>query len=454
MNVNDMSPLKIELPEDVLKAKWCGDFDRANRLIDMMLVNPKVPQCLKDRLLIEKDILIQLPLDYVYPEEEAFKMCCEAIKDFTWEEFQNLIDTSAIDWIYVGGKLHACRRFLDTLLKVHPDLGARAGLPTEESEERKLLNQNTADMKANGKATWHIHLKGKFKINDEAFRKGEIVKVHYPIPCDAINMKNIELVSTSPECVKVGAPDEAQRTVYFETAMDENKPFITEFKYDSTVNYVNLDPEKASPVQPSFDTQEEMPHIRFTPFIKDLCAELKGDETNPVIVARKFYDYCTTNVTYSFMRQYFAITEIPEYAALNLKGDCGVQALLFITLCRCAGIPARWQSGVFVTPYDVGSHDWAMFYVDPYGWVFADPSFGGSAYRSGNKERHDFYFGNLDPFRMAANSVFQGALVPEKKFLRIDPYDNQKGEAEYADRGLMWNECDNEWEIVECRKVD
>ena len=95
-----------------------------------------------------------------------------------------------------------------------------------------------------------------------------------------------------------------------------------------------------------------------------------------------------------------------------------------------------------------------MFYVDPYGWVFADPSFGGSAYRSGNKERHDFYFGNLDPFRMAANSVFQGALVPEKKFLRIDPYDNQKGEAEYADRGLMWNECDNEWEIVECRKVD
>ncbi len=454
MNVNDMSPLKIELPEDVLKAKWCGDFPRANRLIDMMLKNPKVPQCLKERLTIEKEILKVLDLDYIYPEEEAFKMCCEAIRDFTREEFDELVDSSAIDWIYVGGKLHACRRFLDTLLKVHPDLAERAGLPTEESEERKLLNQNIQDMKTNGKATWHIHLKGNFTVTDEAFRKGETLKVHYPIPCDAINMKNINVVSTTPECVKIGNATDPQRTVYYEVAMDENRPIVTEFEYDSTVNYVNLDPAKVSPVQPSFDTHEEMPHIRFTPFIKALCAELKGEETNPIVIARRFYDYCTTNVTYSFMRQYFAITEIPEYAALNLKGDCGVQALLFITLCHCAGIPARWQSGVFVTPYDCGSHDWAMFYVDPYGWVFADPSFGGSAYRAGNKERHDFYFGNLDPFRMAANSVFMGQMTPEKKHLRHDPYDNQRGEAEYDDRGLMWNECENVWEIIECRKVD
>ena len=43
-------------------------------------------------------------------------------------------------------------------------------------------------------------------------------------------------------------------------------------------------------------------------------------------VARRFYDYCTTVVTYSYMREYFTITQIPEYAGLNQKGDCGVQA--------------------------------------------------------------------------------------------------------------------------------
>ncbi len=111
------------------------------------------------------------------------------------------------------------------------------------------------------------------------------------------------------------------------------------------------------------------------------------------------------------MREYFTILQIPEYAVLNQKGDCGVQALLFITRCRCAGIPARWQSGLFVTPYSQGCHDWAQFYIAPYGWLFADPSFGGSGYRSGNLEKQEHYFGNLDPWRMVANSEFKKALI-------------------------------------------
>ena len=166
-------------------------------------------------------------------------------------------------------------------------------------------------------------------------------------------------------------------------------------------------------------------------------------------VARRFYDYCTTVVTYSYMREYFTITQIPEYAGLNQKGDCGVQALLFITLCRCAGIPARWQSGLFVTPYSQGCHDWAQFYVAPYGWLFADCSFGGSGYRAGSTLLHEHYFGNLDPYRMAANSQFQWEFDPPKAQLRSDPTDNQRGEAEYEDRGLSYQELDAAWELLE-----
>ena len=54
------------------------------------------------------------------------------------------------------------------------------------------------------------------------------------------------------------------------------------------------------------------------------------------------------------MRDYACIDHLAEYCALNLKGDCGVQALLFITLCRIAGIPAKWQSGIDAKPGDVG----------------------------------------------------------------------------------------------------
>ena len=74
------------------------------------------------------------------------------------------------------------------------------------------------------------------------------------------------------------------------------------------------------------------------------------------------------------MREYFTISNISEYAATNLKGDCGVQAILFITLCRIAGIPAKWQSGLYVSTHYTGCHDWAQFYIKPYGWLFADLS--------------------------------------------------------------------------------
>lgn len=85
---------------------------------------------------------------------------------------------------------------------------------------------------------------------------------------------------------------------------------------------------------------------------------------------------------YSFMREYFCIENIAEYAADAYTG----------------------------------CHDWTQFYVEPYGWVFADLSFGGSAWRAGETERWNYYFGNLDVFRMPANLEIQSELVPPKDF--------------------------------------
>lgn len=87
---------------------------------------------------------------------------------------------------------------------------------------------------------------------------------------------------------------------------------------------------------------------------------------------------------------------------------------------------------------DIGMHDWSQFYVAPYGWLYADCSFGSSAYREGDEAKRDFYFGNLDPFRMCAASEFQHQFDPPMSHMRYDPYDNQDGEAEYED-GLLLN---------------
>ena len=172
--------------------------------------------------------------------------------------------------------------------------------------------------------------------------------------------------------------------------------------------------------------------------------------TDPLEKARRFYDFITLNTHYSFQPEYFVLENISEGCARNFTGDCGVFALLLITLMRCAGIPAQWQSGNCAQPGDMGSHDWTRFYVAPYGWLFADPSFGGGAVRRGNEEERQFYFGNLDPYRMVANRAFQAPFTIAKQHWRADPYDNQSGEMESAERGFCFDDFEYTKETLEC----
>ena len=193
------------------------------------------------------------------------------------------------------------------------------------------------------------------------------------------------------------------------------------------------------PVQPAFDTGEEAPHIVFTPALRALAAQLTRGVTSPAEKARRFYDYITRNVHYHYQPSYFVLEDIPTRCAMDRRGDCGVMALTFITLCRIAGIPARWQSGLAVGPGKCGCHDWAMFYIAPRGWMYADCSYGASMARAGEEELRRHYFGSIDPGRMVANRAFQAAFDPPMLGFRADPYDNQTGEVE-ADGAGLWGE--------------
>ena len=186
--------LEIPLPEDIEKAKWCGDFPRAQRLIRQRLEGGRLPFAVQKRLELEREILKRLPLDYCYSEEEGLAILREHIPDFTQEELQQLEDSGAIDWVYVQGKPAFSRRFYETLEKVYPDIARRAGLsPAEEGKEKQLLNDVIHEMREQGFAARKIRLRASFRIEDESFRPGETVRVHLPIPAAAVNMRNIQI---------------------------------------------------------------------------------------------------------------------------------------------------------------------------------------------------------------------------------------------------------------------
>lgn len=449
-NINEkFKYLNIGLPEDILRRKLSGDFDGALRLIERRL-KMDIPEPMKDCLIVERELIKRLPNDYPFTRAQALTKIRAAIPDFTDDEFNELLDDFKIDWIYVDGEERFFDRFYETLLKVNAEFLARTnekkghidGEDDEDKVEEGRLDRVMRLMKTNGRNGFNLRIRASVKIDEDSFEPGKRVRVHLPIPAVSRQQSNIVLHSIEPAPKYIAPEDAEQRTVYWEEVMEENHPFTAEYSYDSKLDYIDpltITPDKE---QPDFFTSEQPPHIVFTPYIKALVETLAGDTDNPVIKAQRFYDFITKNVKYSFMREYFGLTDIAENCARNLRGDCGVQALLFITLCRCAGIPAKWQSGLNSTPESVGAHDWAEFYVAPYGWMFADPSFGGGAYRVGAEERRKFYFGNLDPFRMVANREFMVPLDPPKAQWRADPYDNQSGEIEYDDRGLTGDEME------------
>lgn len=431
----DLRYLSVPLPEDVEKLKYFGDFERLNRVIDLKLQNPDLPHALRERLAMEKEICVRWPSEYPYTQQEALQQLRDALgADFPESELESLRNQDAVEWAYIMGEVRYKDNFLSNLIKTRPQYESRVKDEKRLAYKRKnadMLNGIIARMKEEGKLAARFHMRLEMRVDSVAGREGQAVTVHLPLPIEYAQVRNFKLLSLSHPDAVVAPADYPQRTVCFHAVPD--RPFSVEFSYETHMRYVSPDPAKVLPQQPTFYTEEYAPHIRFTPYLRALADEIVGAETNPLCKARKIYDFITTKTIYSYMRNYFTMPMVPEYIATSLKGDCGVQALLFITLCRIAGVPARWQAGMEVSPLDVGSHDWAQFYIAPYGWLFADPSFGGAAYRMGRTDRWNFYFGNLDPYRLPANSEYQHDFYVPTRFLRRDPYDNQSGEAEYDD---------------------
>ena len=446
----------VSLPELVTRRKESGDLKGAQRAIDALLADDALPRMVRARLMVEKERLRRLPTQYPDSREEAFRKLREKVPGLTEAEFDACEDKGWFDWIMVEGEKRYFVRNTSLAIK-RPELSRRLAHPG--TAENSWLDPMIRETKENGFCARRIQLDGTMKMEEGAFTPG-LYRAWLPFPAACAQQTDIQLTDGKPD--RIAPADAPARTAYWEKQLDRWEDIHLGFAYTSRILYA--DPmNRPAPAQPLYpaaggvlpeDLEEDPPFIRFTPFLRGLAEELAGDETAPVRKAWKYYEFITTRVRYSYVRDYFQIDDLGEFCARDLKGDCGLQALLFIALCRLSGIPARWQSGLSIDDDGPGCHDWAQFYLDGWGWLFADPSFGGSAWRAGAKERHHFYFGNIDPTRMVANRVFEAETDPVGQALRLDPYDNQSGELERDGAPLPFTgrELDMEWRTVSIEK--
>lgn len=464
MDVNNaFRSLNVGLPEDILRRKLFGDFEGAVRLIDRRLVRPDLPQGLRDCMTAQREMMLRTPPDYPFDRAQALARVREHIPDFSEEEFDWRVDDGQIGWIYIKGEPRYFARFFETLCKADHKFARRARVQLHGVEsvagvsgKEDRLERCTRLMTERGSMSNRIRIRAEVRLKDELFSPGMLLRAHLPLPaaCEQQSEIVIEKISSGG----IIAPEDApQRTVCWEGEWWENPRFSVVYSYVHTAKYHDLSKPGALPplsgkaLAPFL--AEEAPHIVFTPYLRALAEELTKGMDSPLEKAGRIYDFITLNMKYTFMPAYFGLENIAENCARSFTGDCGVFALLFITLCRCAGVPAQWQSGLTAEPDFCGGHDWARFYVPEYGWLYADPSYGTAAVRAGKEERRKFYFGNLDPYRMVANRQFQAPFTVEKTHWRADPYDNQVGELETTDRGFTYEEFDRTKEVLLCEEL-
>ena len=359
-----LADLAVGLPADVERYYRAGDFAAANLRIDALLTQDRLPAQAKNALLACREIMRRIPQSYTLTRREALTMLRQDIPDFTEQEFDALLATDRIDWRYVKGQPRYLDRFADAL-RLYPDMNAR-GLQAED--EHDWRNEAVAAMHAQGGLTATITLKATISPAAPVAPDAEL-EAWLPLPAACEQQSEIEIFNAIPGG-EVAEPDAPQRTIYWHGPAGEGIRTVT-YCYKVTVPYHDMDTLTPADTQPSFYTHEEAPHILFTPWLRALCEEITKDCPGPLEKARAIYDYVTLNCHYRYQPAYICLESIADGCAKDGWGDCGVLALLFITLCRIAGIPARWQSGLYVTPDHVGPHDWAQFYLEPYGWLWA-----------------------------------------------------------------------------------
>lgn len=414
--------LAAGVPADVQRLYTAGCFFAANARIDQLLAGDRLPRTGRGALLALRQIMHRIPYNYTLDRDAAISLVRKEIPDFAPEEFDALVEADRVDWRYIEGKPYYLDRFLEAL-RLYPDMITRGLTPDPASGVRGKV---IAAMKEQGHLDATITLRATIGPEHPADPEAEML-VWLPIPAACEQQSGIEILDATPGA-EFAHSDAEQRTVFWHGKAGDG-PFSVTYRYHIRAEYLDMDHLTPDAVQPTFCTEEQAPHILFTPWLRSLCAELTEGCDGPVEKARAIYDYVTTHTNYRYQPAYACLESIADNCAKSGWGDCGVMALLFITLCRIAGIPARWQSGLYVTPQGASSHDWAQFYIAPYGWLWADCSFGSGAHRRGDEERRRHYFGNLDPLRMVANREFYAQLTPPDEFWRNDPYDNQVGEA-------------------------
>ncbi len=437
-----------------------GAFTEAEQQLRTQI--PDVDAPVTSEAAIQLEILRRIRHDFSLTADEVLQQIRQSIPDATQADVERWRDAGDLQARWIDGRACYFRRAVSNLFRFNDEARQRRQTVAATASDdfdldqliEKLVEQATA---ADGPQLYPVRHNIRYSLAVHAghprLSMGAKVRAWLPFPQTYRQQRDVRLIRSDPPHVLIASTDAPQRTIYFEeTVSDPAKPpqFEVEFEFVTSAYCPQLDAAAVQPYDKSGKvyqefTAERTPHIVFTPEVRRLAREIVGTETNPLEQTLLIFRWVSEHVPWCAEMEYSTIPSLSAKGLQARRGDCGVQGLTFITLCRAAGIPARWQSGWQTKPGDWNMHDWSEFYVEPWGWLPADASYG---VRDHDDPRvRDFLCGHLDPYRLIVNLDYGRPLQPAKLSFRSEPNDFQRGEIEIDGHNLYFDEWDWKFQV-------
>lgn len=407
----------------------------------------------------EKEKMNRIQIDFTKTKEQVTEYIRKYIPDVSEEQLLQWEKEKSLEFIIVNGKRMYFNNAAPNLFRINKEASdiklTKDGLIIDGKDKANSIHvpQVVSEVKTkqqNLVLPVRMRVKYTLTVKPNAVPEGEIIRCWLPFPrTDQPRQTDVKLINASEEKYTIAPVKYKHSTLYMEKKQEKDNPtvFSAEYEYTSSAEWHQLKPENILPYKKDTRlykeyTSEREAHIRFTPRIKELAQQLVGNEQNPLLKVKRIYEWIN-QFPWASAREYSTLENIPEYVLDNKHGDCGQVSLLFITLARYCGIPAKFQSGFMMHPGADNMHDWAQVYFEGIGWVPVDQSFG--LFSSDNEDEKHFFMSGIDSYRMIVNDDFSSSLFPKKDYTRSETVDFQRGEVEWRKGNLYFNQW--KWNI-------
>jgi hypothetical protein len=215
--------------------------------------------------------------------------------------------------------------------------------------------------------------------------KIKTLDVHIALPENRDNQKLLGEITYNLEPKKIVTDKWEQKTAFFQfknvkpgekisiQATTEVETYnVRYFLYPENMGSLADIPEN---ITSKYLRDEEKYQIK-DDIIQQTVKEVIGNEKNPYWIMRKLHQFLINHLYYKMDGAW----DMAPTVIKNGHGSCSEYTFVFISLCRAAGLPARYVGSTWdrneLAYMDEVYHRWVEVYLPNYGWIPTDPTHG------------------------------------------------------------------------------